>query len=99
MLTMVFLIHSIYICYRITQSVKPTPKRRGSINYSQVETISEKCRPSNIGLLYNNLESQEWVDAKEALEDDFDFDEEDIIRFLCNVLMVSFVVHVCTFAL
>ena len=54
-----------------------------------VENINERCRPSNIAILYNNLESQEWVDAKESLEDAGFDDEVTITKFLCSVLMVS----------
>ena len=53
-----------------------------------VENINERCRPSNIAILYNNLESQEWVDAKESLEDAGFDDEVTITKFLCSVLMV-----------
>ncbi|XP_060064331.1 uncharacterized protein LOC132544708 [Ylistrum balloti] len=56
----------------------------------QTETLSERCRPSNVAMLYTSLESQEWVDAKEALEDDYDFEEENIIQFLCTILMEAF---------
>ena len=56
-----------------------------------VENINERCRPSNIAILYNNLESQEWVDAKESLEDAGFDDEVTITKFLCSVLMVSMI--------
>ncbi|OWF52902.1 uncharacterized protein LOC110447158 [Mizuhopecten yessoensis] len=82
---------------------KPVPKARSmshghvepldrcrSGNRVQTETLSERCRPSNVAMLYTSLESQEWVDAKEALEDDYDFEEENIIQFLCTILMEAF---------
>jgi len=77
---------------RQTHSVKPLPKpvpKARVSNSAYVENLSEKCRSSNVAMLYNTLESQEWVDAKEALEDDFDFEEESIIQFLCTILMVG----------
>ena len=61
----------------------------------QVENINEKCRPSNIALSYNNLESQEWVDAKECLEDMGFDNEETMIKFLCAVVMVMFYLCYC----
>lgn len=54
----------------------------------QVENINERCRPSNVAILYNNLEAQEWVDAKEALEDAGFQSEDAITQFLCEILMV-----------
>ena len=60
----------------------------GGTDNRLVENINEKCRPSNIAQLYNTLESQEWVDAKETLEDITDFREEDILRFLCACVLV-----------
>ncbi|KAL5012070.1 hypothetical protein ScPMuIL_010621 [Solemya velum] len=69
---------------RFTRSVKPMmrPDNR------QFENINERCRPSVIGMAYNDLESQEWVDAKDSLEDDVD--ENEINRFLCAVIMESY---------
>ena len=48
---------------------------------------SEKCRPSNIALAYTTLESQQWMDAKESLDDLAP--EEEVLRFLYDVIMVS----------
>lgn len=62
----------------------------GRTDNRHVENISEKCRPSNIAQLYNTLESQEWVDAKETLEEITDFEEEDIVQFLCACVMAAF---------
>ena len=70
---------------RLTHSVKPMMRTDNRF----VENINERCRPSNIAILYNNLESQEWVDAKESLEDAGFDDEVTITKFLCSVLMVS----------
>lgn len=55
-----------------------------------VENINERCRPSTVATQYNQLESQQWVDAKEALEEAGYDDEETSTRFLCDVLMVKF---------
>ncbi|XP_076468229.1 uncharacterized protein LOC143299030 isoform X2 [Babylonia areolata] len=57
------------------------------------ENISERCRPSTIALHYTGLESQQWVDAKEAIEDDPDccLEEADIVRLLCEGLMSTYV--------
>lgn len=55
----------------------------------QFENINERCRPSVIAMKYDTLESQEWVDAKESLEDTTNRDEEEIVKFLCFMLMVS----------
>ncbi|XP_022327428.2 uncharacterized protein LOC111126814 [Crassostrea virginica] len=71
---------------KLARSILPI----GRTDNRLVETISEKCRPSNIAQLYNTLESQEWVDAKETLEDITDFREEDIVQFLCACVMASF---------
>lgn len=71
---------------RASSPVKPA--RRMDNRF--VENINERCRPSNVAVLYNNLESQEWVDAKEALEE-ADYDDEQLVtRFLCAVLMHSY---------
>ena len=70
--------------FRLTNSVKPMMRT----DNRYVENINERCRPSNIAILYNNLESQEWVDAKESLEDAGFDDEVTITKFLCSVLMV-----------
>ncbi|XP_053398766.1 uncharacterized protein LOC128556895 [Mercenaria mercenaria] len=75
---------------RLTNSVKPMKRADNRF----VENINEKCRPSNIAILYNNLESQQWVDAKEALEDAGFEDEETVTQFLCEILMVTY--SICT---
>lgn len=77
-------IHSVLLDFRLTNSVKPMMRT----DNRYVENINERCRPSNIAILYNNLESQEWVDAKESLEDAGFDDEVTITKFLCSVLMV-----------
>lgn len=56
----------------------------------QFENINERCRPSVIAMKYDTLESQEWVDAKESLEDTTNRDEEEIVKFLCFMLMKTF---------
>lgn len=71
---------------RLTNSVKPMMRT----DNKNVENINERCRPSNIAILYNNLESQEWVDAKESLEDAGFDDEVTITKFLCSVLMACY---------
>ncbi|CAI9738048.1 Hypothetical predicted protein [Octopus vulgaris] len=53
----------------------------------QVENINEQCRPSIVARKYDRLESQEWLDAKESLEDTTNRDEEEIVKFLCFMLM------------
>lgn len=55
----------------------------------QVENLSEKCRPSNVAVAYNSLESQQWIEAKESLEDNTEYEEEIILRILCSILVVS----------
>jgi hypothetical protein len=67
--------------------VKPLPR----LDNRQVENLSEKCRPSNIAVSYNSLESQQWIDAKESLEDNTQYDEETILRILCSILVVGVV--------
>lgn len=71
--------------FRLAKTMLPI----GRTDNRLAENISEKCRPSNIAQLYNTLESQEWVDAKETLEEITDFEEEDIVQFLCACVMVS----------
>lgn len=70
---------------RVTRPVKPLPR----MDNRQVENLSEKCRPSNIAVAYNSLESQQWIEAKETLEDNTEYDEETILRILCAILMVG----------
>ena len=55
------------------------------------ENISERCRPTTVALRYNSLESQQWVDAKEAIEDGpgSHLEEGTIVSVLCHALMVS----------
>ncbi|KAH9505233.1 hypothetical protein Btru_059026 [Bulinus truncatus] len=65
----------------------PKPRMRADNRIS--ENISEKCRPSNIALAYTTLESQEWMDAKESLEEVAD-DEDTVTKFLCDILMSSY---------
>lgn len=54
------------------------------------ENINERCRPSLVAMRYNTLESQEWMDAKESLEDLSSTDEETVNKFLCSLLMVRY---------
>ncbi|XP_070197424.1 uncharacterized protein [Littorina saxatilis] len=71
---------------KMTSSVKPMVRADNRLT----ENISERCRPSNIALRYNALESQQWVDAKEALEDSpqaAQLDEGKIVHVLCQALM------------
>ncbi|CAG5125340.1 unnamed protein product [Candidula unifasciata] len=75
-----------------TKSPKPSissPKPRARTDNRLTENISERCRPSNIAVAYTTLESQEWMDAKERLEEYSD-DEESITKFLCDLLLKSF---------
>lgn len=71
---------------RVTRSVKPLPR----LDNRQVENLSEKCRPSNIAVSYNSLESQQWIEAKESLEDNTNYDEETILKILCSILMTTY---------
>lgn len=54
-----------------------------------VENIQEKCRPSTVAHAYTLLESQEWVDAKETLEEVASVDEAAVTHFLSDLLMVT----------
>ncbi|XP_052077552.1 uncharacterized protein LOC127715530 [Mytilus californianus] len=71
---------------RVTRSVKPLPR----LDNRQVENLSEKCRPSNIAVAYNSLESQQWIEAKESLEDNTEYEEEIILRILCSILVKTY---------
>ncbi|BFZ14553.1 hypothetical protein BsWGS_17592 [Bradybaena similaris] len=74
------------------KSPKPSissPKPKARTDNRLTENISERCRPSNIAVAYTTLESQEWMDAKESLEECSD-DEEDITKFLCDLLLKSY---------
>ena len=55
------------------------------------ENISERCRPTTVALRYNSLESQQWMDAKEAIEDGpgSHLEEGAVVSMLCHALMVS----------
>ncbi|KAK6975200.1 hypothetical protein BgiMline_021544 [Biomphalaria glabrata] len=66
-----------------------SPKPRMRTDNRLTENISEKCRPSNIAVAYTTLESQEWMDAKESLEE-LEEDEHQITQFLCGILMSSY---------
>ncbi|GFO47585.1 hypothetical protein PoB_007409000 [Plakobranchus ocellatus] len=70
----------------VTSSPKPTPRPRTDNRHT--ENIGEKCRPSNIAVAFTTLESQEWMDAKESLEDVAE--EEPVLKFLCEILMSSY---------
>ncbi|CAL1541244.1 unnamed protein product [Lymnaea stagnalis] len=75
-----------------TTPTKPpicSPKPKMRTDNRLTENISERCRPSNIAVAYTTLESQEWMDAKENLEE-FTDEEETITQFLCDILMSSF---------
>ncbi|GFR86105.1 hypothetical protein ElyMa_000712200 [Elysia marginata] len=72
----------------LTGSSKPSPRPRTDNRHT--ENIGEKCRPSNIAVAFTTLESQEWMDAKESLEDEEE--EEDVLKFLCGILMSSYTV-------
>ncbi|ESP02146.1 hypothetical protein LOTGIDRAFT_230554 [Lottia gigantea] len=71
---------------KLTSSVKPIPRT----DNRYTENISERCRPTNIAMRYDTLESQEWMDAKENLEDTTGMDEEAITKFLCDIIMRSY---------
>lgn len=70
-------------------AIKPAVKPKFVPDKRAFENINEKCRPSVIAMRYNALESEEWIDAKEALEDNFDKNEDEIVKFLSDLLMVS----------
>ncbi|KAK3780928.1 hypothetical protein RRG08_052084 [Elysia crispata] len=72
----------------VSGSPKPAPRPRPDNRHT--ENIGEKCRPSNIAVAFTTLESQEWMDAKESLEDDEE--EENVLKFLCEILMSSYTV-------
>ncbi|XP_067661536.1 myosin-2 heavy chain, non muscle-like [Haliotis asinina] len=71
---------------KLTSSVKPMVRADNRLT----ENINERCRPSVIAMRYNTLESQEWMDAKESLEDSSGMDEEEITRFLCSSIMQTY---------
>lgn len=84
-----------------THSAPPTPPKPPAVTGTSkpprprpdnrhTENIGEKCRPSNIAVAFTTLESQEWMDAKESLEDEEE--EEDVLKFLCGILMSSYTV-------
>lgn len=80
-----------------TPSPKPTisspkPKLRADNRHS--ENIGERCRPSSIAVAYTTLESQQWMDAKEAMEDK-GMEEDDIVKFLCHLIMVNLLIVQC----
>ncbi|WAQ98995.1 hypothetical protein MAR_023368 [Mya arenaria] len=70
---------------RLTHSVKPIKRPDPRL----VENIQERCRPSTVAHAYTHLESQEWVDAKEALEDAGYDDEVAVTRVLAELLMLD----------
>lgn len=72
---------------RMTSSVKPMVRADNRLT----ENISERCRPTTVALRYNTLESQQWVDAKEAIEEapGMGLDECKVVGLLCQGLVVS----------
>ncbi|XP_059174859.1 uncharacterized protein LOC131955000 [Physella acuta] len=66
-----------------------SPKPRARTDNRMTENISERCRPSNIAVAYTTLESQEWMDAKEHLEDN-SCEEDVATQHLCDILMSSY---------
>lgn len=80
--------------FRLTNSVKPM--KRPDTRF--FENINERCRPSTVAVQYNQLESQEWMDAKEALEEAGYQDEEITTHFLSDVLMVILSLELLVFA-
>ena len=54
------------------------------------ENINIDCRPMTVSDDYQNLMSNAWLDAKEALDDceDCDMREQEKTKFLCRVLEV-----------
>ncbi|XP_064608492.1 uncharacterized protein LOC135472756 isoform X2 [Liolophura sinensis] len=71
-------------------AIKPAVKPKFVPDKRAFENINEKCRPSVIAMRYNALESEEWIDAKEALEDNFDKNEDEIVKFLSDLLMNTY---------
>nr|KAG5706212.1 hypothetical protein BaRGS_019539 [Batillaria attramentaria] len=73
---------------KMTSSVKPMMRTDNRLT----ENINERCRPSTVAMRYNTLESQQWVDAKEAIEDGpgSDLDEDKIVGLLCDSLMSTY---------
>lgn len=73
---------------KMTSNVKPMVRA----DPRMTENINERCRPSTVALRYNTLESQQWVDAKEAIEDGpgEGMEEDKIVGLLCDSLMSSY---------
>lgn len=66
---------------------KPAPRADSRLT----ENLNERCRPSNVALRYNTLESQQWVDAKEAVEESGNaWEESRIVHVLCQGLMGTY---------
>lgn len=60
-----------------------------SSDESSVENVSIRDRPMNIAEDLYNFCSNEWLEAKMALDEKYKGDEENLLRFLNAVLMVS----------
>ncbi|XP_025087487.1 uncharacterized protein LOC112560114 isoform X3 [Pomacea canaliculata] len=73
---------------RMTSSVKPMVRADNRLT----ENISERCRPTTVALRYNTLESQQWVDAKEAIEEapGMGLDECKVVGLLCQGLVSAY---------
>ncbi|KAL3878155.1 hypothetical protein ACJMK2_030525 [Sinanodonta woodiana] len=75
------------LAQRLDQNLKSQVVLKGG---RDMEVLTDRCRPSVIALQYNDLESQEWVDAKESLEDSGFDDEEMVTKFLSLVVLQSY---------
>ena len=56
---------------------------------SNLENINISNRPMNIASEFELLASDEWLNAKTELDEQFTKDEDSKIKFLCDIMLVS----------
>ncbi|CAH1264036.1 Hypp2819 [Branchiostoma lanceolatum] len=59
-----------------------------AINELSLENISPRSRPSNLAIRYQELETVEWLAAKEELDSAHSSGKELVTQYLCDVFVV-----------
>ncbi|KAI8485286.1 hypothetical protein Bbelb_370330 [Branchiostoma belcheri] len=61
-----------------------------SADERHLEIIGETVRPSSLGKRYQQLESTEWVAAKEQIDDNSSIPSQDSLRLLCFLMDAAY---------
>ena len=75
----------------MTQHFRIASKMNEAAKEDDFENINIDCRPMTVADDYQNLMSNAWLDAKEALDDceDCDMNEQEKTKLLCRMLEVQ----------